>query len=105
MPYFVKMQTPKCLHSTSVEIVSLLELVNASACIDELLLAREVGMALGANFHLHFLHGLCRAGEECVSASASDGDGVVIGMNTLFHCHHSYIRFFTPTRAACAYMT
>ena len=39
------------------EIKALLESVNTSACIDELLLACEERMALGANIYAHV--GLC----------------------------------------------
>jgi hypothetical protein len=63
---------------------SLLELVNTSAHVNELLLAGEEGVALGANFYadLSALGGLGRNG---LAACATDYTLFVIGMNSGFH--------------------
>ena len=63
---------------------SLLELINASACINKLLLAGEEGVALGANFDsdLASLCGLCNYG---LAACALDNALFVLGLNCFFH--------------------
>ena len=65
---------------------SLLELIHASACIDELLLTREEGVALGANFNLH-LAALGGLGLNDLAASALDQARLVNGMDSVFHCN------------------
>lgn len=80
-----------------VEIVSLFELVHASAGVNKFLLAGEVWMALGANFNSKFLHVLRCAGLERISTSADDCDVMILWMDTFFHfCSPNLI--FTPTR-------
>ena len=93
------------LPSRLVEIVSLFELVHASAGVNKFLLAGEVWMALGADFNSKFLHVLRRAGLESVSASADDCDVMVLWMDTFFHFRSPNL-IFTPTRTKlCAYDT
>jgi hypothetical protein len=89
--------------SNLVEIVSLLEFVHAAAGIYQLLLACEERMAFGADFNSHFGAGLGGACFESVAASADYVDFMVIGMDSFFHCF-LLTRFFTTTRADCAYM-
>ena len=60
---------------------SLLELVNASACVNELLLTGEEGMALGANFNSH-LAALGRLSGNGLAASATDNALFVIRMDS-----------------------
>jgi len=65
---------------------TLLETVNAAAGIDQLLLAGEEGMAFGANFHTDVLFG--RARLDDLTASASDGGLLIVGMDIFSHeCH------------------
>ena len=86
-----------------VEIVSLFELVHASAGVNKFLLASEVWMALGANFNSKFLHVLRCAGLERISTSSDDCDVMILWMDTFFHfCSPNLI--FTPTRTKlCVY--
>lgn len=62
---------------------TLLESVNTSACINEFLLAREEGMALGANFHSHIA--LRGTGLVLGTARTSDRAFFVIGMDSVLH--------------------
>ena len=83
----IKSRTPfsdrKCLLHVGK---TLLELINASACINKLLLAGEEGMALGTNFHADILLG--GAGLDHVTAGTGDGGLLVVGMDALLHsCH------------------
>jgi hypothetical protein len=75
---------------------SLLELVNASACVNELLLTGEERMALGAdiNSHLAAVGGL---GYNSLTACTSDGASLILRMDSLFHCFYlisNYLMFF-----------
>ena len=63
---------------------SLLKLVNTSAHVNKLLLAREEGMALGANFNSD-LAALSGLGRNSLAACATDYTLLVIGMNSGFH--------------------
>ena len=65
---------------------SLLELIHASACVNELLLAREEGVALGAdiNSEIAALGGL---GFNNFAACAFDLAHFVIRMDSVFHLH------------------
>lgn len=83
-----------------VEIVSLLEFVDASACVNKFLFAREVRMALGANFNTKFVDVLGGTGLECVSACTHDCYVMVFGMDSFFHFGSPESFFFTPTRAS-----
>jgi hypothetical protein len=59
------------------------ELINASACIDKLLLPRVKRMALRADFNLDVLP--CAARFDYLTAGAPYCRLRVIGMNSLFH--------------------
>ena len=67
------------------DAVSLLELVNAAAGIDELLTTRKEGVTLAANIHLHDFHVFRGTRLERLAASADDRHLVVIGMNFGLH--------------------
>ena len=70
---------------------TLLELVNASACIYEFLLTGIERMALGADFDVHItLNGM---GLNGLAASTSDGSFLILGMYSSLHFNtssHSY---------------
>ena len=70
---------------SSLNAVSLLELVNAAAGIDELLTTRKEGVTLAANIHLHDFHVFRGTRLERLAASADDRHLVVIGMNFGLH--------------------
>lgn len=82
----------------SVEIVSLLELVNTATGVNEFLFAGEIRMALGADFDFENVGLLGGAGEERISASALNGDGVVIRMDAFFHDKLLFPDFYAHTR-------
>lgn len=63
---------------------SLVELINTTAHVNKLLLAREERMTLGANFNLHF-PAVGRLGLYHVSASADDGNVFIGRMNSCLH--------------------
>ena len=63
---------------------TLLELINATAGINELLLTRKERMAFGANFNTDAV--LNGAGHEFLAASALYSDFLVFGMDSCFHC-------------------
>ena len=71
---------------------SLLELVNTTACINELLLTGEEGVALGANFNSHFA-ALGGTGNNSFAASALNDTLYVIGMDSAFHFSIPRINF------------
>ena len=62
---------------------ALVEAINTSAGIDELLLTRKEGMAFGANFNADILAG--GAGLDLRAARAADDGGLILGMDVLFH--------------------
>ena len=66
-----------------LQTVLLVELINAAAGIDELLLAGVERMALGADFNEDVLLGA--AGLDDRAAGAADGGLLVIGMDALSH--------------------
>ena len=72
----------------SIELESLLESVNTSAGINELLLTGEERVALGANFYLDIL--LCGTGLDDVSAVAGNGSLLILGMDTFLHFSSSF---------------
>lgn len=65
---------------------SLLELINASAGVNKLLLTGKEGVALGANINLQ-LAALRGLGFNNFAASASDLANFVIRMDSFFHVH------------------
>ena len=71
---------------------SLLELVQTAACIDELLLTGEEGVALGANFNSH-LAALGGTSNNSFAASALNDTLYVIGMDSAFHFSIPRINF------------
>ena len=72
-----------------LQAVLLVELIHATAGIDELLLAGIERMALGADFNRDVLLGA--AGLDHGTAGAADGGGFVIGMDSGLHIHISSI--------------
>jgi len=67
------------------DIESLLETVNTSACVNELLLACKERMAVRADFNTEVA--LCGTCYECIAASACDCCLLILGMDSLFHLY------------------
>ncbi len=68
------------------DVVTLLKSVNTSACINQLLLSSEEGVALGADLYSDIT--LCGACLDLVTASTSDNSSFVCGMDSFLHvCH------------------
>ena len=67
-----------------LEAETLLETIDASAGINQLLLAGVEGMALGADIHLQFLLG--RTGLKRLTAHAANDALAVVGMDLFLHC-------------------
>ena len=63
--------------------VTLLELINTSAAVNEFLAAGVEGVALGADFNGDVLLGA--AGFDHGAAGAADGRRLIIGMDAFFH--------------------
>ena len=74
--------------SLSGSLKTSLELVNASAGIDKLLLAGEERVAFRANFNADAV--LSGAGHEFFAASALYSDFLVFGMYSCFHYRHLF---------------
>jgi len=72
---------------------TLLEAVNASAGINQLLLTGKEGMALGTNFHTNPLS--CRFGFKAFAASTCHRSGFIARMYGIFHGFH-LIRYNSP---------
>ena len=75
---------------------SSLELVNASACVNELLLTGEEGMALGADIN-SLLAALGGSGLYDLTACATNGASLILRMDSVFHVHvplFKYLMFF-----------
>jgi len=68
-----------------VDVESLLEALNASAGVDQLLLTCKEGMAVGADFNTQIL--LCGACYESVATCTCNCCLLVVGMDTLFHLY------------------
>ena len=64
--------------------VALVEAVHATSRVDQLLLAREEGVAFRANFYVQVILAR-RAGLELMAAGAMHIDFIVVGMDSLFH--------------------
>ena len=62
---------------------TLVEAINTSTGVNQLLLAGIERVALGADFHLNVLLG--GTGSKDITASAADGSLFVIGMETFLH--------------------
>ena len=69
--------------SIELQTVLLVELINAAAGVNELLLAGVEGVALGADFNGDVLLGA--AGFDDLAASAADGGLFVVGMDSGLH--------------------
>ena len=70
-----------------VQAELLVELGHASAGIHQLLLAREEGVTLRADFHLDILLG--RTCLNHITAGASNRSLLIIGMDSFLHCSRS----------------
>ena len=70
-----------------LQTVLLVELVNAAAGVNELLLTGVEGVALGADFNGDVLLGA--AGLDDLAASAADGGLLIVGVNSGFHNNFS----------------
>ena len=66
-----------------LQTVLLVELINAAAGVNELLLAGVEGVALGADFNSDVLLGA--AGSDNFAASAADGGLFVLGVDSGLH--------------------
>ena len=75
--------TFRWLFSLLVQIETLLEAINTSAGVYQLLLTREEGVALGANVNDDVLLG--GAGLNDIAAGTADRGLLVVGMDALFH--------------------
>jgi hypothetical protein len=76
------------LKKALLNIVSLFEAVNASAGIDQLLLAGIKRMTFRADFNAHFLLG--GANLESFPAYAAHRGHLVVGMYLFFHFSHLF---------------
>ena len=74
------MKLPRCFNGKLLDAVLLVELINAAAGVDQLLLAGVEGVALGADLNGDVLLG--GAGLDHGAASAPDGGLLVIGMDS-----------------------
>ena len=84
------MDTRLPLNEASASVETLVEALDASAGIDQLLLTREERVALGADFNLQLLLG--RAGGEGLAAYAADDCFAVLGMDAFLHDFHLFRR-------------
>ena len=75
--------TFRWLFTLLVQIETLLEAINTSAGVYQLLLTREEGVALGANVNDDVLLG--GAGLNDIAAGTADRGLLVVGMDALFH--------------------
>ena len=75
---------PKQLHNKLfIHTETLLESVNASAGINQLLLAGKEGMALGADFYADLGDG--GDGLQRITAGAANHSRAILGMDAFFH--------------------
>ncbi len=74
---------PICQLLLGFEIKALLESVNTSACIYELLLTCKERMAAGADIYTKIL--LSRRSFDSCAASTLYNGGIVVGMDSLLH--------------------
>ena len=75
--------TFRWLFALLIQIETLLEAINTSAGVYQLLLTREEGVALGANVNDDILLG--GAGLNDIAAGTADRGLLVLGMDALFH--------------------
>ena len=71
-----------------LHVEALLEAIDATACIDELLLSGKERMALGANFNTDILLG--GAGLDNITASAGNGSLAIVRMDLFLHLIHLF---------------
>ena len=74
-----------------VQAELLVELGNASAGVHQLLLTREEGVTLRADFHLDLLLG--RTCLNHITAGASNSSLLIIGMDSFLHCSRSPLSY------------
>ena len=67
---------------------ALVEAINTSTSVNQLLLAGIERVALGADFHTNVLLG--RTGSKDIAACAADGGLFVLGMDTFLHFVHLF---------------
>ena len=88
--------------STSIgnlfNIEALLEAVNTSARVYQLLLAGVERMALGTNIHLHLFLG--RSGFKSFTAYAANHALTILGMNIFLHCCFTSFAYAMSGQAA-----
>ena len=77
-----------------VQTELLVELSNAAAGIDQLLLASEEGVTLRADFHLDILLG--RTCLNHITAGASNSSLLIIGMDSFLHARVHLFPFCLP---------
>ena len=78
-----------------LKTISLFELIDTSTGINQLLLAREEGMAVAANIYLQNVAFFRRTGFKRSSTSASNSYFVIFGMNISFHYFHLAVNFLS----------
>ena len=91
---------------SSFQTEALLEAIDASASVHELLLAGIEGMALGADINLHFRFG--GTGLERLTAYAANDALAVLGMDLFLHCCFTSFAYamigFTTASGIVAYL-
>ena len=79
----------QCGLSKLLQTKSLVETINTSTGVDQLLLAGVERVALGADFNTDLLLG--GTGCEHVATSATDGSLFVVGMDAFSHVVHLFL--------------
>ena len=74
--------------SLLLQAKALIEAINPSTGVNQLLLAGIERVALGADFHTNVLLG--RTGGKDIAAGAADGGLFVLGMDTFLHFVHLF---------------
>lgn len=82
--------------------ISPLEAVNASASVNQLLLAGKERMALGAQFYLQLL--LDRASFKGLPTSAGDDCFTIVGMDLFLHVYHLFPRKYQQSNELISVM-
>ena len=75
--------------SSLLQVESLVETVNTSTGVNQLLLAGIERVALGANFHADVLLG--RTGSKGITTGAADGGLLVVRMDAFSHVVHLFL--------------
>ena len=78
----------QCGFSFLLHAKTLVEAINTSTGVNQLLLAGIERVALGADFHTNVLLG--RTGGKDIAAGAADGGLFVLGMDTFLHFVHLF---------------